>query len=76
MEYISLTEYCNKYEYNRPNTLKKVQAGRIPGARKIGVQWVIPADAGPLEDARVTNGHYKSWREKYGGQKRDKNESD
>lgn len=69
MEYISLTEYCNKYGLDRSNTWRKIQAGRIPNAKQIGHAWVLPEDEPAPADARVGNGHYKGWREKYGGKK-------
>lgn len=64
MNYISLAEYCEKYKIDRRNTTRKIQAGRIPGAQKIGKQWVIPEDAPAPADARQTSGKYKNWRNK------------
>lgn len=69
MKYISLTEYCKKYGLDRANTLKKIKAGRIPGAIQIGRAWVLPADAEAPTDARVNNGLYRDWRKKYGSRK-------
>ena len=67
MKYISLTQYCEKYGYDRGNAFKKMKAGRIDGAILIGKTWAIPADAPPFEDARVHNGRYRKWRK--GGRK-------
>ncbi len=66
-KYISLTEYCQKYGYDRGNTFRKMKAGRIKGAVMIGKTWAIPADAPPLEDDRVKNGKYRNWRKKAEG---------
>lgn len=64
MEYISLSEYCEKYGIDKANTWKKIKAGRIPEAKQIGKAWVLPADAPPPADARVTNGRCRGWRKK------------
>lgn len=42
---------------------QKCQRGTIPGAVKIGRDWLIPADA-PYPDARITSGNYIDWRNK------------
>lgn len=68
MNYISLTEFCTKYGLDKTNTWRKIQAGRIPGAKKIGNQWAVPEDAVPPTDGRVTNGNYKGWRKKKAGE--------
>ena len=42
---------------------QKCQRGTIPGAVKIGRDWLIPADA-PYEDGRIRSGKYIDWRKK------------
>jgi hypothetical protein len=37
--------------------------GTLPGAVKIGRDWLIPRDA-PYQDGRVKTGQYKDWRKK------------
>lgn len=66
MKYISLSQYCQKYGLDRGNTWRKVKAGRIPGAFQIGNAWVVPEDAAPPVDGRITNGRYKNWRKRGG----------
>lgn len=36
--------------------------GRIPGAKKFGRDWAIPADAEKPMDAHVKTGQYRNWR--------------
>lgn len=57
MEYLSVTEFCQKYDLDVRNVRRYISQGRIPG-QKIGNQWVIPADATPPEDKRIKSGKY------------------
>ncbi|MFR8011665.1 MAG: helix-turn-helix domain-containing protein [Clostridia bacterium] len=63
MDYLSVTQFCQKYNLDPGNVRRYIQQGRIP-AQKIGNQWVIPADAEPPADKRVKSGKYIGWREK------------
>lgn len=63
MEYLSVTQFCEKHGLDRGNVNRYIHQGRIP-AVKIGNQWAIPADAQPPEDKRVKSGKYKDWRKK------------
>lgn len=62
-EFISVSEFAARFGKDTGNVRRLIQQGRIP-AKKIGNQWVIPADAAPPEDKRVKSGKYKNWRNK------------
>lgn len=62
-EYVSVAEYAARIGKEASSVKKKCQRGTLPGAVKIGRDWLIPADA-PYPDARVKSGQYKNWREK------------
>ncbi len=57
MEYISITQFAEKYNVDVGNTRRYVAQGRIP-AIKIGNQWAIPVDAKPPKDKRIKTGKY------------------
>ncbi len=61
-EYLSASEYAAKHGKDTGRLRRLLADGRIPGAVKIGKQWVIPAGAPWPADARVTTGEYKNWR--------------
>lgn len=61
IDLISLPEYADKVGRNTSVVRRKCIAGRIPGAVKIGRNWLIPKDA-PYEDYRVTSNKYTDWR--------------
>ena len=42
---------------------RKILRGTLPGAIKIGRDWLIPADT-PYEDQRIRSGKYTAWRKK------------
>lgn len=63
-DFISLTEFCQRYGKDPGNTRRLLAQGRIPGAVKVGRQWILPADARPPEDQRVKSGAYRNWRRK------------
>lgn len=63
MEYLSVTQFCQKYCLDRGNVNRYIHQGRIP-AIKIGNQWAIPVDAKPPVDKRVKSGAYRGWRKK------------
>lgn len=63
MEYLSVTQFCEKHGLDKGNVNRYIHQGRIP-AVKIGNQWAIPADTHPPEDRRVKSGKYKDWRKK------------
>lgn len=61
IEYLSVSEWSQKYGKDRANVLRLIYDGRIP-AIKIGNQWAIPAGTLPPPDKRVKSGKYRDWR--------------
>ncbi len=61
--YLSVTQFAEKFGKDVGNVRKLIKDGRIP-ATKIGNQWIIPADAEPPADRRVKTGAYRNWRKK------------
>lgn len=60
---IPLAEYAARHGL-LPNTVRyKCIRGTLPGARKIGRDWFIPADA-PYIDAKIKTGKYVGQRKK------------
>lgn len=51
-EYISIREAAEKWGVSERRVNQFCAAGRIPGARKLGVSWAIPADAEKPGDPR------------------------
>lgn len=62
-EFISVTQFAEKFGKDAGNVRKLIKDGRIP-AIKIGNQWAIPSDATPPADKRVKSGEYRNWRKK------------
>lgn len=62
-EYLSVTQFAEKYGKHAANVRKLIADGRIP-AIKIGNQWAIPADAEYPADKRIKSGEYRNWRKK------------
>ena len=60
---IPLTEYAARIGKAPRSVRQKCQAGKVPGAVKIGRDWLIPAGT-PYPDARVKSGRYRDWRRK------------
>jgi len=58
---ITLTEYAARVGKAPRSVRQKCQAGNLPGAVKVGRDWLIPADA-PYEDGRIKSGLYTGWR--------------
>lgn len=54
---ISIAEYAARIGKAPRSVRQKCQLGTLPGAVKIGRDWLIPEDA-PYDDARITNGDY------------------
>ena len=60
---LSLSAYASRVG-KAPTTVREMcQRGSIPGAVKIGRNWLIPADA-PYTDHRIKSGQYVGWRGK------------
>lgn len=60
---IPLPEYAARTGKSPITVRQKCQRGNIPGAVKIGRDWLIPADA-PYTDGRITSGQYVGWHKK------------
>lgn len=58
---ITLAEYAARHGLNPVTVRHKCLRGNVPGAVKIGRDWLIPADA-PYDDHRVKSGKYVGWR--------------
>lgn len=58
---IPISEYASRIGKAPRSVRQKCQLGTLPGAVKIGRDWLIPADA-PYTDNRITSGRYKEWR--------------
>lgn len=58
---IPLKDYAEKIGKSSVSVLRKIQRGTLPGAVKVGRDWMIPKDA-KYEDFRVNKGDYKNWR--------------
>lgn len=60
---IPLPEYAARIGKALASVRQKCLRGTLPGAVKIGRDWLIPKDA-PYPDNRVKTGQYKDWRKK------------
>lgn len=60
---IPIAEYAARIGKAPTTVRQKCQLGTLPGAVKIGRDWLIPADA-PYIDTRIKSGEYKNWRNK------------
>ena len=63
---IPLKEYAARIGRDPATVRQKILRGNLPGAVKIGRDWLIPADA-PYPDKRERSGQYKNWRTKSSG---------
>ena len=57
IEYLSVTEYAKKVGRDVSRIRRMLIAGTLPG-KKIGNQWIIPADAKLPDDKRIRSGKY------------------
>ena len=62
-DYLTLAEYAKKIDKQAAIVRQKCIRGTMPGARKIGRDWFIPADAN-YTDERLKSGNYIGWRKK------------
>ena len=58
MDYISTIEAGEKWNLSHRRVAILCAEDRIPGVKKIGNTWLIPADAEKPADARVKSGKY------------------
>lgn len=59
MDYISTIDTGKKWNLSTRRVALLCAEGRIPGVKKVGYTWLIPADAEKPTDARVKTGKYK-----------------
>jgi hypothetical protein len=60
---LPLPEYAARIGLTPCAVRRKCLRGTLPGAVKIGRDWLIPSEA-PYTDNRIISGKYKSWRKK------------
>ena len=58
---IPIAEYAARIGRDPATVRQKILRGALPGAVKIGRDWLIPANA-PYTDNRVKSGDFKNWR--------------
>ena len=58
MGYLSIRQTAKKWNLSARWISDLCNAGRIPGAMKIGSYWAIPEDAERPKDARIKSGKY------------------
>lgn len=58
MDYISTIDAGAKWNLSHRRVAILCSEGRIPGVKKVGNTWLIPADAEKPADARVKTGKY------------------
>ncbi len=58
MEYITIAQAAEKWGIKSRRVQTLCSSGRIEGARKFGMAWMIPEAAEKPTDARIKNGNY------------------
>lgn len=58
---LTITEYAARIGKAPSTVRQKCLLGTLPGAVKIGRDWLIPANAA-YQDNRIKSGEYKNWR--------------
>lgn len=58
MEYLTIQEVAKKWGITSRRVQVLCSEGRLPGAKKFGRQWAIPADLEKPEDARIKSRKY------------------
>ena len=58
---IPIAEYAARIGKATITVADKCRRGTLPGARKVGRDWFVPADA-EYPDNRVKSGEYRDWR--------------
>ena len=61
--YIPISDYAARIGKSPVSVRHKCQRGTLPGAVKIGRDWLILEDA-PYPDERIKSGQYRNWRKK------------
>ena len=64
--YMTVAEYAKHVGVERRTVNTWMQRGKLPGAVKLGIMWMIPANTPRPKDGRNTaGGRYKDWRKKH-----------
>lgn len=58
MDYLTIQEVAEKWGITTRRIQVLCSEGRLPGAKKFGRQWAIPADIEKPNDARIKTGKY------------------
>lgn len=58
MRYLSTTQTAERFGLSARRVALLCEQGRIEGAQKAGVNWIIPEDAKKPTDARIKSGKY------------------
>lgn len=61
MQMLTITQFAARIGKAPRSVRQKCQAGTLPGAVKIGRDWLIPENA-PYPDQRIKSGQYVGWR--------------
>lgn len=61
IDLIPIKEYAARVGRDPATIRQRCLRGTLPGAVKIGRDWLVPADA-PFDDNRIKTGQYKNWR--------------
>ena len=62
--YLTIKQISEEWKIGERRINALCQEDRIPGAKKFGNTWAIPADAVKPEDRRLKNGKYVKNKEK------------
>ena len=55
MEFITTKQAADLWNISQRRVSLLCEQGRIPGAQKVGIVWLIPPDAKKPDDARMKN---------------------
>lgn len=58
MKFFSASEAAERWNLSKRRVITLCNEGRIDGAQKAGMYWIIPEDAKRPSDARVKSGKY------------------
>ena len=63
-EYITIKELAERWEVTPRRIQKMCADGKLPGVKKFGRDWAVPANVERPIDKRIVSGEYKDWRKK------------
>ena len=65
MDYMTISDAAAKWGISSRRVQILCASGRISGAERLGRSWAIPKDAEKPGDARIKNGRYIGFSQKY-----------